>query len=128
MPSIKEKGSRPAKPQLDPLRKLSFGAINRKANNARTAYPVLPDPNGQLAIITARIIERSAQIEALDGALQIDKGELKTLATPFYFTQASGKVDVASSVSVRCRSGEVLITFPNRYGKLESDDPLRPIL
>ena len=32
MPSIKEKGSRPVKPQLDPLRKLSFGAINRKAN------------------------------------------------------------------------------------------------
>ena len=51
MPSIKEKASRPAKPQPDPLRKLSFGAINRKANNAKTAYPVLPDPNGQLAII-----------------------------------------------------------------------------
>ena len=58
MPSIKEKGSRPVKPQFDPLRKLSFGAINRKANNARTAYPILPDPNGELAIITARIIER----------------------------------------------------------------------
>jgi len=72
MPSIKEKGSRPVKPQLDPLRKLSFGAINRRANNAKTAYPILPDPNGQLAIITARIIERTAQIEALDGALAID--------------------------------------------------------
>ena len=55
MPSIKEKGSRPAKPQLDPLRKLSFGAISRKANNAKNAYPILPDPNGQLAIITAML-------------------------------------------------------------------------
>ena len=128
MPSIKEKCSRPAKPQLDPLRKLSFGAINRKASNARTAYPILPDPNGQLAIITARIIERTAQIEALDGVLTIDKSELKTLATPFYFTQASGKIDVASSVTALSPAGEVLITFPNRYGRLESESALLPIL
>jgi len=128
MPTIKEKASRPARPQSDSLRKLRFGAINRKANNAKTAYPVLPDANGQLAIIAARIIERSAQIEALDGALQIDKGELKTLATPFYFTQASGKVDVASSVSALSPAGEVLITFPNRYGRLESEAALLPIL
>ena len=128
MPSIKEKASRPAKPQSDPLRKLSFGAITRKQDNAKTAYPVLPDSNGQLAIIAARIIERTAQIEALDGALAIDKGELKTLATPFYFTQSSGKVDVASSVSVVSPAGEVLITFPNRYGRLESQDALLPIL
>ncbi len=128
MPSIKEKGSRPAKPQIDPLRKLSFGAINRKANNAKTAYPALPDPNGQLAIITARIIERTAQIEALDGALAIDKSELKTLATPFYFIQASGKIDVASSVSAVSPAGEVLITFPNRYSRLESEAALLPIL
>ena len=128
MPSIKEKVSRPAKSQPDPLRKLSFGAINRKANNARTAYPVLPDPNGELAIITARIIERTAQIEAIEGALTIDKSELKTLATPFYFTQASGKVEVANSVSAVSPAGEVLITFPNRYSRLESEAPLLPIL
>ena len=36
--------------------------------------------NPHRCIITARIIERSAQIEALDGTMQIDKGELKTLA------------------------------------------------
>ena len=128
MPSIKEKTSRPAKTQPDPLRKLSFGAITRKQDNAKTAYPVLPDSNGQLAIIVARIIERTAKIEALDGALAIDKCELKTLATPFYFTQCSGKIDVASSVSVVSPAGEVLITFPNRYSRLESADALRPIL
>ena len=128
MPSVKDKTSRPAKPQLDPLRKLSFGAITRRQDNAKTAYPVLPDSNGQLAIIAARIIERTAKIEALDGALAIDKGELKTLATPFYFTQANGKIDVASSVIAVSPVGEVLITFPNRYGRLESEAVLLPIL
>ena len=53
---------------------------------------------------------------------------MKTLATPFYFTQASGKVDVASSVSAASPAGEVLITFPNRYGRLESEAALLPIL
>jgi len=60
--------------------------------------------------------------------LTIDKSELKTLATPFYFTQASGKVEVASSVSAVSPAGEVLITFPNRYSRLESEAPLLPIL
>ena len=78
----------------------------------------MPDPNGQLAIIATRIIERAAQLEAIDGALAIDKSELKTLATPFYFTQASGKVDAATSLKVLSPAGEVLISFPNRYGRL----------
>ncbi len=60
--------------------------------------------------------------------MTIDKSELKTLATPFYFTQASGKVEVASSVSAVSPAGEVLITFPNRYSRLESEAPLLPIL
>ena len=126
MPSIKEKSPRTAKP--DSLRKLSFGTISRKQEGSKTAYPVLPDPNGQLAIIAARIIERAAQIEALDGALTVDKAELKTLATPFYFIQATGKVDVASSISVICATGEVLVTYPNRYSQLQSEEPLLPIL
>jgi len=66
MPSIKEKASRSAKPQPDPLRKLSFGAITRKQDNAKTAYPVLPDPNGQLAIIVARIIDLKYELEPLE--------------------------------------------------------------
>ena len=129
MPAVREKTSRPksaAPTALVP--KLSFGAITKKKEGARTAYPVLPDPNGQMAVIATRIIERSVQIEALDGALSIDKSELKTLATPFYFTQACGKVEVAGSVSVVSPAGEVLITFPNRYGRLESEAPLLPIL
>ncbi|MGH7968730.1 MAG: hypothetical protein ACREIC_08395, partial [Limisphaerales bacterium] len=105
-----------------------FGTITKKREDARTSYPVLPDPTGQLAIIATRIIERAAQLEAIDGALSIDKSELKTLATPFYFAQASGKVEAASSLNVLCPAGDVLISFPNRYGRLESETVLLPIL
>src|SRR6266851_1820073 len=130
MPAVKDKTSRQSKAvlQTDSLRKLSFGAITKKREDARTTYPVLPDPNGQLAIIATRIIERAAQLEALDAGLSIDKQELKTLATPFYFGQASGKVEPATSVNVLCPAGEVLISFPNRYGRLESETVLLPIL
>lgn len=130
MPAVKDKTSRPSKAvaQADSLRKLSFGAIHKKREDARSTYPVLPDPTGQLAIIATRIIERAAQIDALDGALAIDKSELKTLATPFYFAQASGKVEAASSLNVLCPAGEVLISYPNRYGRLDSETVLLPIL
>ena len=110
------------------LRKVQFGAIAKPKQDSRSSYPVLPDPQGRYAAIAARIIERSVQVEALAGALDVDKAELKTLATPFYFTHASGKLDVPSSVGVHCSNGEVLITFQNRYGKLDSEEPLLPIL
>ena len=130
MPAIKDKSSRPIKPvpQPESLREFSFGAMAQKKEKARASYPVLPDPNGQLAVMATRIIERTTQIEALEGSLALDKAELKTLATPFYFAQANGKVEVASSVNVLSPAGEVLISFPNRYGRLESESVLRPLL
>ncbi|MCX6873780.1 MAG: hypothetical protein NTW21_08225 [Verrucomicrobia bacterium] len=130
MPAIKDKSSRSIQPvpQPESLRKLSFGTMTKKREEARASYPVLPDPNGQLAVMATRIIERTAQIEALDGVLALDKAELKTLATPFYFAQASGKVEVASSINVLSPAGEVLISFPNRYGRLESEAVLLPLL
>jgi len=130
MPAIKDKITRSIKPVSPPesLHKLSFGTITKKKEEARANYPTLPDPNGQLAVMATRIIERSAQIDAWSGALELDKAELKTLATPFYFAQANGKVEVASSVTVLSPAGEVLISFPNRYGRLESESVLVPIL
>ena len=130
MPAIKDKSSRPIKPvpQPESLRKLSFGAMAQKKEKVRASYPVLPDPNGQLAVMATRIIERTTQIDALEGSLALDKTELKTLATPFYFAQANGKVEVASSINVLSPAGEVLISFPNRYGRLESESVLLPIL
>jgi hypothetical protein len=130
MSVIKEKVSRQLKPlsQPEPLRKVSFGCITRKSEGAKASYPVLPDPNGQLSVIAARIIERTDQMEALEGVLRIDKDELKALATPFFFTQANGKLEALNSVNVCSPAGEVLISFPNRYGRLESEASLRPIL
>lgn len=110
------------------LRKIQFGAIAQKKPDQRATYPILPDPQGQYAVIAARIIERAAQVEALAGALDLDKAELKALATPFYFTNAQGKLDVPSSVVVTCDAGQVLITYQNRYGKLQSEELILPIL
>jgi hypothetical protein len=110
------------------LRKIHFGAIAKQKPDSRTPCPVLPDPQGQYAAMAARIIERSAQVEALAGALELDKAELKTLATPFYFTHASGKLEVPGSIAVLCATGTVLVIYQNRYGKLDSEEPLRPIL
>jgi hypothetical protein len=110
------------------LRKIQFGSIAKKKPDSRANYPLLPDPQGQYAAIAGRIIERAAQVEALVGALDLDKAELKTLATPFYFTNGQGKLEVPTSIAVPCPSGQVLITYQNRYGKLESEEPLLPIL
>ena len=128
MPVKSEKPRTQEKANPAGFRKVSFGAIARQKPDSRTSYPLLPDPQGRYAAIAARILERSVQVEALTGALEVDKAELKTLATPFYFTNASGKLDVPSSIGVTCSTGEVLITFQNRYGKLESEAPLLPIL
>ena len=127
--AVKQEKLRPQeKANRAAFRKVSFGSIAKQKPDTRTAYPLLPDPQGRYAAIAVRILERSVQFEALAGALEVDKADLKTLATPFYFTNASGKLDVPSSIGVTCSTGEVLITFQNRYGKLESEAPLLPIL
>lgn len=129
MPVKQEKARTPEKTVPSPaLRRIQFGSIAKKKPDNRASYPLLPDPQGQYAAIAARIIERSAQVEALAGALDLDKAELKTLATPFYFTNGQGKLEVPTSLAVPCPSGQVLITYQNRYGKLESEEPLLPIL
>jgi hypothetical protein len=125
MPTKKpETQSNPA----NPVRKVSFGAIARKKDSAKATHPTLPDPNGQLGTIAARIIQRHQEVEALSGALDLDKTELKTLATPFYFQHSQGKIEIPTGVVVQCEAGQVLVSFPNRYAKLETDEPLHPIL
>ena len=111
-----------------PLKKLSFGGIAKKKEDSKTAYPVVPDPNGQLGEIAARIIERTEQLDAITGALETDKKELRCLTTPFYFQNAHGKADVASSVSVPSPSGEVLVTFQNRYKAIPDENAVLPVL
>jgi len=111
-----------------PLKKLSFGGIAKKKEDTKTAYPLVPDPHGQLAEMATRIITRTAELDALTGALETDKKELRCLTTPFYFENAHGKQDVASSVAVSSPEGEVLVTFQNRYKSLPDENSVLPVL
>jgi len=110
------------------VKRVSFGAISRKTQDSKTDYPVLPDPNGQATEIATRILERTDEFEALKGALETDKAELKLLSTLPYFQLNHGNHDVPSSLSVPTPIGEVLVTFQNRYPGLETERQLLPIL
>lgn len=110
------------------LKKVSFGKIATKKDETKTAYPVMPDPSGQVAQIAARILERTEQFEALKGALETDKAELKFMVAPHYFAVNHGRHEVPSSVAVNSPKGEVLVTFQNRYSQLPDESALLPIL
>jgi hypothetical protein len=110
------------------LKKVSFGKIARKDETTKTAYPVFPDEQGKASEIAARILERTEQFEALKGALETDKAELKFMVSPHYFVVNHGRHEVPSSVSVASPQGEVLVTFQNRYSLLPDETGLLPVL
>ncbi len=45
--------------------------------------PILPDADGQVAALVEGILEKSEQLEAIEGALEIEKAELIAIAKPF---------------------------------------------
>ena len=106
------------------LRKVSLAgfATQTPASKSAKAYPLLPDPDGQVAEIVTSILEKSAQVEALEGAVELEKAELIALAKPFYFTHHHGQNAVASSVEARAADGKaVRVGFSNSY-RGTSDD------
>jgi len=110
------------------IKKVSFGAIGaKKEAKKKTEYPAYPDENGAAAEIAARILERTEQFEALDSAIKTDKAELKQMVSPFYFTTNSGKVEVPSSIEVKSPKGELLVTFQDRYTKIDSEAALASV-
>jgi hypothetical protein len=113
------------------LKKISF-AKPAKKEETKTDYPVFTDPNPQrvvqVAEIAARIKTRSGEIEALEGAQDTDKAELRMFVAPFYFTVNRGKPEPPSSISIPSTAGEVLVTFQNRYTKITDESALDPIL
>ena len=136
-PAAPAASPRPApspKPQAPGLKKVSFGKIATKKDETKTAYPVFPDGGngrnvaGAAAEIAARILERTEQFEALKGALETDKQELKFMVAPHYFAVNHGRHEVPSSVSVASPKGEVLVTFQNRYPMLPDETGLLPVL
>jgi hypothetical protein len=114
--------------------------IKAKApEKTKTVYPTFPDPHGQAAEIAARILERTPQFEALKGALEVDKAELKQLVSPHYFSVNHGRQEIPSSVAVYTKAvpatetsdgkpvAEVLVTFQNKYPAMLMDASKNPI-
>ncbi|MEO6787286.1 MAG: hypothetical protein ABI318_14230 [Chthoniobacteraceae bacterium] len=69
------------------------------------------------------ILDKSAQVEALEGALELEKAELIAIAKPFYFAHHHGQHAVVSSVEARAADGKVVrVGFSNSY-RGTSDEP-----
>ena len=56
------------------LKKVSLAgfATQTPASKSAKAYPLLPDPDGQVAELVTSILDKSAQVEALEGALELE--------------------------------------------------------
>ena len=80
-------------------------------------------PDGQVGELVTSILDKSAQVEALEGALELEKAELIAIAKPFYFTHHHGQHAIASSVEARSADGKVVrVGFSNSY-RGTSDEP-----
>jgi len=57
------------------LKKVSLAgfATQTPASKSAKAYPLLPDPDGQVGELVTSILDKSAQVEALEGALELEK-------------------------------------------------------
>jgi len=51
-------------------------ATNSAATKTAKAYPLLADADGQVAALVEGILEKSEQLEAIEGALEIEKSIL----------------------------------------------------
>jgi len=100
------------------LRKVSLAgfAVQNPVGKSAKSYPLLPDPDGQVAELVSSILEQSAQVEALDGSLELLKAELIAIGKQFYFQHFSGQHVIASSVEARTADGKaVRVGFSNSY-------------
>jgi hypothetical protein len=99
---------------------VNLAGFGKKTASGKT-YPVLPDPDGEIGKLVAAIRGHVEDLDALTAALDLEKAELRSLASPFFFAAHHGKGEVASSVACRNGEQEILVAFQNRY-KLASDD------
>jgi len=123
------------------IKKLNLGGINKKKEEGKTTYPVLPDLEGKAAELAARIAERSDQFDALKSALETDKAELARIhVRPWYLTHFHRKTDVPSSVLVNWSrvenqnskienlTGAVRVTVKEQYYAFPTEEPFIPVL
>ena len=108
------------------LKKFNLGGIATQAESStKKDYPILPDPDGDLAKLVADLLAKSDQLDALDGECTLLKAEITSKARPFWFEVNQGKAVAASSVVCRDKDGgEVTVSFQNRYSGTEQDAAL----
>lgn len=100
------------------LRKVSLAgfAVQTPTSKSAKSYPLLPDPDGQVAELVGLILEHSEQLEALEGSLTLEKAELIAIAKPFYFAHHAGQHAIASSIEAHGADGKVVrVGFSNSY-------------
>lgn len=100
------------------LRKVSLAgfAVQTPAGKSAKSYPLLPDPDGQVSEIVSTILDQSAQLEALEGSVELLKSELIAVAKTFYFSHFSGQHMIASSIEAHGEGGKMVrIGFSNSY-------------
>jgi hypothetical protein len=123
MPTTTAERKAPAK--AAGLKKVNLGGIATKSSSkTKTEYPVLPDPNGDVAKLVADIRRETAEMEALEGSLDIKKAELRGQAQEYYFEHYSGKHDIASSIEARADNEAVLVSFTSRYKTITDEASL----
>jgi len=114
------------------MKKLNLGSVGggKKASSSKASYPVVPDPNGDVAKMVSEVIKLTAEKKAIEGGLKLAKGEvggsdgLVPLARKFFIESTAGKSDVPSSVEAVCDDGSVLIVMQNRYKACEDEAAL----
>ena len=89
------------------LKRINLAGIATKSatTKAAKAYPLLPDTDGQVAALVEGILEKSEQLEAIEGALEIEKAELIAIAKPFYFAHHAGQMAVVTPWAWRRGTG-----------------------
>jgi hypothetical protein len=99
------------------IKKINLGGIASKEKPSTKSYPVLPDPDGDIACLASDIIAESRELEALESAIDIKKAEIRSRAQAFFFEHLQGKHDIPSSIEAIGKTpGEnVLVTFSSRY-------------
>ena len=105
------------------LKRINLAGISTKAPAAKAAktYPLLPDSDGQVAALVNGIVEKAEQLEAIEGALEIEKAELIAIAKPFYFAHHAGQMAVAKGCRGRRRRWS-----PGSPERMEGRPPWRP--
>ena len=108
------------------LKRINLAGIATKSatTKAAKAYPLLPDADGQVAALVEGILEKSEQLEAIEGALEIEKAELIAIAKPFYFAHHAGQMAVASSIEVQSGAKTIRVGFSNSYRGTSDDSAI----